>query len=125
MTRFRIGAGILAVLLAASLWVQAAMQRIQEPVADSLERAARSAMDGNWIAAGMHLEEAQTRWEKHRRMTAALSDHTPMEDIDSLLAQLTAYAGSDGETYAAICRELRCRVEAVADAHRLRWWNLL
>lgn len=124
MIRFRIGAFLLAALLAVSLWAQWMMGRNQAPVADALERAAQSAMEHNWIAAGMHLKEAQSRWQKHRHFTAAFSDHTPMEDIDSLLAQLTAYAGNDGETFAAICKELRCRVEAVADAHRLTWWNL-
>ena len=50
----------------------------------------------------------------------------PMEDIDSLFARLSAYAAQEETAeYAAACRELARRVEAVADAHRLTWWNLM
>ena len=49
-----------------------------------------------------------------------------MEDIDSLFARAAVYRQQrETAEYAAVCRELARRVEAMAQAHTLRWRNLL
>ena len=126
MTRGIIGVVLLLVLLAGGMFTQWTMDKIQSPITQELTQAAQAGERRLWNAATLHQQTAARAWRKGWRVTAALADHMPMEDIDSLFARLPAYA-AQGETaeYAAACRELARRVEAVADAHRLTWWNLM
>lgn len=126
MNRFRIGISLLAILLALGLFIQTATQRNSIPVASALHNAADSALSGRWKAAEHYSSLATDRWKSRWHATAALADHQPMEDIDGLLAQLPVYAAAeDAEEFAAACSDLARRVEAMADAHALHWWNLL
>lgn len=123
MTRFRIGAALLALLLAISLLAQWGMARIHLPIARTLEETAQYARAENWASAVRSLSGAEARWLHYRGISAALADHQPMEDIEALFAQLKCLTGEPD--FAPLCMELRCRVTAMADAHRLTWWNLL
>lgn len=126
MNRFRIGAVMLLVLLAAGLWAQSRTARMAAPVTQALERAQHSALDGDWETADAMASAAFQRWQDSWRQTAALADHQPMEDIDGLMAQLPVYAaGREPLEFAALCADLSRRVTAVADAHALHWWNIL
>lgn len=126
MNRFRIGISLLAILLALGLFIQTATQRNSIPVASALHNAADSALAGRWKAAEHYSSLATDRWKFHWHATAALADHQPMEDIDGLLAQLPVYAAAENtDEFAAACADLARRVEAMADAHSLHWWNLL
>lgn len=125
MTRFRIGLGLLAALLIVGIFTQFQLQRGQAPVAEALENAADFALAENWRNAKMEADKANTLWQKHWKLTAALADHQPLEDIDGLMAQLEVFAQQEEATdFAAACRDLARRVQAVADAHSLHWWNL-
>ena len=114
MTRGIIGCVILALLLAAGLGVQWAVEALP----------AQAAAREDWDTALLHQETAQRGWRKAWRLTAAFADHQPMEDVDSLFARLPAY-GEDAVEFSACCRELARRVRAVYEAHSLTWWNLL
>ena len=53
------------------------------------------------------------------------ADHTPMEEIDALFAQVEVYAAAREETdFAAGCAALSRKVEAMGLAHGASWWNL-
>lgn len=126
MTRFRIGLTLLMILLVLGITAQIVMGSLHDPVAEQLNRAAGLALLENWEEARGEAAEAASCWQKSWRLSAALADHQPMEDIDSLFAQLPARAAAeDPAEFAAACAELARRVEAMADAHRLNWWNLL
>lgn len=126
MTRFRIGLGILLVLLILGLGAQAMMDGIHRPIADTLNAAGEQALAGNWEAAEGFMTAALASWEQDWRLTAALADHAPMEEIDSLMSKLPVHAHArDAVSFAENCTDLARRVQAMADAHRLNWWNLL
>lgn len=126
MKRGWIGISILAVLLAGGLLVTWQMGRCHEAISEDLERAADRALAGDWKTAERLSERAEEDWEDGWNFSAAFADHEPMEDIDSLFAQLEIYRSSrDAISFAAICAQLSRQIEAMGDAHGLTWWNLL
>lgn len=126
MTRGVIGMVLLLVLLAGGMFTQWTMDKIEAPISQELTQAARAGARELWDTALLHQETAAKAWRKSWRLAAAFADHMPMEDIDSLFARLPIYAVQQESTeYAAACQELARRIEAVADAHRLTWWNLM
>ncbi len=126
MTRGVIGIILLLVLLAGGMFTQWTMDKIGAPITQELTSAAQAGTRELWDTALVHQEAAMKAWRKCWYLTAAFADHMPMEDIDSLFARLPVYAArQETSEYAAACRELARRIEAVAAAHRLTWWNLL
>ena len=117
MTRFRIGAGLLIVLLALSVFSQLGMGAIQKPIAAQVDRAQTLAAREDWPAAGAAVAEARQEWDNSRTFIAALADHQPLEDIECLFAMLASYARErDGTEFQAACAELSRRVLAVKEA---------
>ena len=126
MTRGIIGILLLFLLLAAGFFVQWTMEALQCPITGELTQAASAGARSDWDTARLHQETAQRGWRKYWRLTAAFADHQPMEDADCLFARLPVYAAqADSAEFSACCRELARRVQAIADAHSLTWWNLL
>lgn len=126
MKRTVFGVILLAALLAACLLIENRMTAIHGPTALLVEKAGQLALSEDWADAEITFEKARNRWEKSRRLTASLADHTPMEDADALFAQLKIFAEQRETThFAALCQELSGRVEAMADAHAAAWWNVL
>ena len=126
MTRGIFGIVLLLVLLAVGMFVQWTMATLQKPITLELTQAAQAGAREDWDVARLHQEAAQRSWRKCWRLTAAFADHQPMEDVDSLFARLPVYAAQqEPAEFAASCRELARRIQAVADAHSLTWWNLL
>jgi hypothetical protein len=124
--RFWYGLGVLAMLLVLGLWTAWGMEKLNQPVADALEQAAQAAVGGD-MAQGMALaERAQNHWCQNRGRMTAVADHGPLEEIDSLFAQVQIYADT-GKTadFAAYCTRLAKLVTAVGEAHGLNWQNLL
>ena len=117
MTRFRIGASLLAVLLALCVWSQLRMSAIQRPIAGTVSRAESYAAREEWTQASAALLTAQSAWEEHRTLLAALADHQPLEDIECLFARLKSYAQEqDKGEFRAACQELNRRILAVKEA---------
>ena len=124
--RFWYGLGILLIFLALGLWMAHGMEKMHAPVTDQLEQAAQVALSGNLDKGITLAEQAEVIWQKHRGLTAAMADHAPMEEIDSLFSQVRNYAkcGNVAE-FAAYCGRIAKLVEAVGEAHGLNWQNLL
>lgn len=117
MNRFRIGVGLLVVLLGLCIWSQLRMSAIQTPIAREIAQAEEYATRENWAQAMALVEKAQGEWEEHRTLVASLADHQPLEDIESLFAMLEAYAAEQEETeFRAVCRELSRRILAMKEA---------
>lgn len=126
MKRAVIGIFLLLFLPAAGLFAQWGMETLHDPIARELNLAAEAALRQDWGRAEAAGQAAQRGWKTSWRINAALADHTPMEDIDSLFARAAVYRQQrETAEYAAVCRELARRVEAMAQAHTLRWRNLL
>ncbi len=126
MARGYIGAAVLVVFLMLGFVVSGAMDNAHNPASNLLTQAADMTLAGNFDGAIPLAMEAKHRWETSWNGTAVVADHSPMDDVDALFAELEIYAQTGEEPhFAACCRELSQRLEAVADAHRLRWWNVL
>lgn len=125
MKRSWIGFGILLALLLLCLLTAWAMDHLQSPIARQLDQAAAFAQEGQWEQAKTLAESAQTRWKQVRGLTACVADHTPMEEIDSLLAGLSCYGEEELADFGAACAGLSQKVQAMADAHCLNWWSFL
>ena len=126
MKHFWLGVILLAVLLFAGIGVGAFMDAVHLPVSEALENAAQEALSGTLDEAASTARDAHSRWQSHWRSTAAAADHAPMDEIDSLFAQLDIYAHT-GQTaaFAACCAKLSALVHALSESHCLNWWNLL
>ena len=126
MRRVYFGAALLVILLGLGIFISFGMDRLQLPLTQKLEKAAEEALEGSFSQAVVLGQEAKTEWEQQWNITASLADHAPMDEIDGLFAQLMAYGKQSESThYAACCRELSSLIRAVAEAHKLSWWNLL
>ncbi len=125
MKRVWIGIGILLVLLGLGLWTQWELEDIHGPIAADMTLAAELAQLGSWEQAGQALTRAEAAWTAGRMFTAALADHQPLEDIESLMAQLTAYAAAgDRAEFASLCADIACRVEAIPAAQKLTFSSI-
>ncbi|MBR2937183.1 MAG: DUF4363 family protein [Oscillospiraceae bacterium] len=126
MARGWLGAGILVVFLAIGFMVSGVMDNAHAPSCDLLDQAADMTLAGDFDGAVPLAMEAKARWEKFWNGTAVVADHSPMDDVDALFAEMVTYAESEEEPhFAACCRELSRRVQAVSGAHRFSWWNVL
>ncbi len=126
MRRLIIGLSILALLLLAGAGTAIAMERIHEPIAQTLSQAAEAAQADDWTKAKTLAESAGARWEKYWLFTATVADHTPMDEIDSSFAELKIYlAEEEMPHFAATAKMLEALVEAMAGSHSPAWWNFL
>lgn len=123
MSRTLFGILLLVCLLIFGFIVSVVLQKLQTPVSAQLEAAAQQALSGNLEGGYITARTAHQHWLDRWRVTAAFSDHAPMDEIDGLFGQLYAYGNT--EDFAACCRRISLLVEAVWEAHELTWWNLL
>lgn len=115
-----LGAGLLAGFLALGLAVSFWMDRAHLPGSQLLQQAAEVTLEGD-LQTGIQLaKQAESLWQSSRAGTAAVADHSPMEEIDNLFRELWVYASTE-ETphFAATSAALSQKLQAMADAHRL------
>lgn len=126
MKRLILGLIVLAALLALGITVSAVFTLAHEPTAELLEDAKEAALDGDWDRAIVLFNKAQNRWKNAWRFTAAFADHSPMDEMDGLFAQLEVFARQKSrEQFPALCARLAELAEAMAESHRFCWWMLL
>ena len=126
MNRFRIGVGILVVILAAG-WISSwGLSKIQEPITRDLLSAAQYAQQERWDQAETLVQQARDRWSRYWRLGASMTDHEPMEEVDALFAELAVWQGRQKtEEFSVACVRLARVTQGIADGHRFSWWNLL
>ncbi len=126
MVRGWLGVGILIVFLVAGFVTAGVMDHAHIPTEKLLAQAAEKTLNGSFEEAVTLGLEAKNRWDKHWNGTATVADHSPMDDIDALFAEMEIYARTEEKPhFAAVCRELSQRIQAMAGAHRFSWWNIL
>ena len=126
MARGWLGAGILVLFLVLGVVTGVLMNNTHSPTEKLLEQAAEKTLSGEFENAVPLAMAAKSRWERQRKGTATVADHSPMDDVDSLFAEMEIYARTEEEPhFAACCAELARRVRAVTDAHAFSWWNVL
>ncbi len=126
MKRLWLGIAILAVLLGLSIGVQAAMDKLHSPIAQNLEKAAEYALDDNWEQANKHFAQARHTWQRYHGASACVADHSPMDELDMLFAEIGVFS-REQETvhFASTCRSAAQMATAMHQAHSFTWWNLL
>ena len=113
-------------LLSIAVLFTVAMNRIYEPIADNLLSAAQAASSENWSKAEELASAANDSWEQYRNFSAALADHSPMDDIDGLFAELETYLQHrEMPHFAATCLHLAKLTKSMGDNHAFSWWNFL
>ena len=123
MKRIFLGLALLLALLGIAAVITVRMDRVYEPITNALRQAAEA---DDWKKAAFLADQAKTRWEEQRRFTATVADHSPMDEIDGLFAELEIYLRQqEMPHFAATCRHLAMLTEAMGDNHALNLWNLL
>ena len=126
MRRTWIGAGLLAVLLAAGILTGAAARTELSPGAAALCQAEQAVLAGDWEGAQSLTGEAQGDWARIAGLAAALTSQDTMERIEDGFAQLaTSARAGDAAAYAAQCTALARELEALSKAHSCDWRNFL
>lgn len=126
MKRFWLGLGLLLALLAVGFLLSGRISRSHLPLAQKLTRAAEAARVSDLSLANSLLEEARQDWERNRNFAAAVTDHSPMEQIESFFAAAEYYSQTGDEAeLAAACGRLAALTQALAESQMLSWWNLL
>ena len=126
MKRCWFGLILLLVLLVLCAGSSRYMTRVHEPLAQTAGEAAEYALEGDWGNALSVTRKIRSQWEDRWGIIAAIADHEPMEQVNSLLAQLEVFAAS-GDTlgFASTCAALSAALDALADISSLTWWNFL
>lgn len=126
MKRGWLGLGILVFFLVLGLTVGSWMDRCHASTGQWLEEAAEKTLSGDWEAGTALAEDAKQKWQQQWRYTAIVADHTPMEEIDALFAEMEVYSRcQEMPHFVACCKELAQQITAVAQAHTFSWWNIL
>ena len=126
MKRLWIGVGLLVGIVLVSLWTTGRMNRIHTAISEDLLASAQAAQMGNWEDADASAKEATQSWQESWHFSAALADHTVLDEIDGMFAQSEIYRKNRSAVdYAATCARLAKRIEALQEGHQLSWWNLL
>ncbi len=126
MRRLIWGLCILGLLLGLCAGVAWAMERVHEPISSLLQQAAEAADREDWAAARRLTIAAQARWTQYWRFTAAVADHTPMDELDGLFGELETYLQHEEQPhFSATCRHLALLANAMADSHTPSWWNII
>ena len=120
------GAGLLALLLAVSLWLGNMLETTHHTPAKDLDKAAEAVLKEDWALAEALYQRAEKHWQKHRNLTAALARHDPIDQIDIGFAMLADYSrGKDSVSFAATCSQLAQQLRSLPQSHGFSWWNLL
>ena len=126
MRRIWLGIGILAAFLALGIWSSHSADKLHTPLAHNLEKAATTALSGDWETGISLAAQAKKQWDSQWNKSAVLADHTPMDEIDGLFARLDIFEKTQNkEAFAACCAQLAKLITAAAEAHSFTWWNIL
>lgn len=126
MKRFWIGIIVLSLLLASGCAVAFFIEHCHEPISRDLAQAAQAASDGQLEQAIRLAENAHTEWLHCRDFTAAFADHSVLEEIDAIFAEIRIYAAAGNFlSFSAACAHLAELAKAVSESHLPKWQNFL
>jgi len=126
MKRERIGFALLLGLLILGLLVTRYMDTAHQDMAEKLDSAQILALAEDWDGAGRLVRSARKEWEGVWRVTATLTDHAVLEQIDSLLAQLDLYQKQkEALAFASTCAQISSYLQDLGHANALTLWNIL
>lgn len=126
MKRLWLGAGLLVFFLILGILLSVWMTNTHDHISRQLSLACTLSQSGDLTQAGRLAQDASSQWEQYRNRVAALADHTPMEEIDSLFCELQVYLQMDEPVhFSATCARLDLLLHAMGEAHSINWWTVL
>lgn len=126
MRRPYLGIGILLALLLLGAVIWWGMEMIHNDIEDLLTQAQQAAQKEEWEKAEDAIQRAYHRWEQYHHFTASFADHTPMDELDGLFAELLVYLDQrESPHFEATCARLILLTQAMAESHGITWWNIL
>ena len=124
--RFILGLTILLLALVFAIGTGIVMKAIHSPGEAALTQAAELALSGDMERAVPLAQDAYTRWQKYRSITAAFADHNPMDDTERLFREMMVYAETDEVPhFAACCTQLSAMLKATYETHGFSLKNIL
>jgi hypothetical protein len=123
--RFYLGIGILVLLLVMGIFCGIWVNNTNEQVVQCLTQAEEAIRMGYRDHALSLAHQAEMLWQQAWHRIAVVADHTSMDEIDGLFAQMAYYAQTDASLFGAGCARVRELVSAVSDGHQFTWWNFL
>ena len=124
MLRSAVGFVLLLALLLGCLGVTRLMEDLHSPLSGTLQQAAELA-EADFAGAAALAREAREDWKKAEPLSACFADHNPMEEINQEFAQLEVFTREEDKmAFAAACGSLAEKLEAMSDAHGLKWRNI-
>ena len=124
--KFFLAMGLLILMLAGCLLVSGRIDSAISAVVQDVDTAIEQAGNGQLEQAAHSLHEARIQWQAQRSMFASVSNHTPMDDIDEVLAETESYGFSFcKDAFLAGCAKLKTLLDSISQDHRLTWWNFL
>lgn len=126
MKRFWIGISVLLILLVCGWVTTICISRSYAPISQDLELASQAVLSGNWQLATDYFQKAQAQWQRCRDFTAAFADHSVLEEMEGLFAEVEVYRQVQAQlSFSAACAQLSRMAVAVAESHLPKWQNLL
>lgn len=120
------GIGILLGLLAFGIATSVGMRSIHRDIGRHLQLAQTAAAEEQWQTASAEVQQATSAWQRFHTFTAAFADHTPMDEMDGLFAELEVFLQNrESPHFEAVCGRLVLQAQAMADSHGIQWWNIL
>ena len=85
-----------------------------------------AALAENWTLVAEKAAQCREKWEKYCHFWASVTDHAPIEQMNTLFSQLELYENRrKAVEFAACCRAIATQMEAIRESHSLAWWNIL
>lgn len=126
MKHLALGIGILAALLALSLWAMATLDRTAGQVTELLESAWEQASSGSYDQAAEDANRAQAIWEKSYGLAASMVDHERLDKISQGFTDLEAWDSlAQREEFSRQCLALADLVCSMAEAEQPYYYNIL
>lgn len=126
MKRLWIGIALLLIMLISGIFAAWGIPALHNRLSHTLQQACDTVQQEDWETANALVDQAKSQWERSRHLIASLVDHEPLEQMDTLFAELEIYAKCRlTADYAAVCAHLSHLSEAIGESQSLRWWNLL
>lgn len=126
MKHLALGAGILAALLALSLWAMGTLDRTAGQVTMLLDQAWEQASAGSYDQAAASTRKAQDIWEDSFGLAASMVDHERLDKISQGFTDLQAWdALEQREEFTRQCLALSEQVRSMAEAERPYYYNIL
>lgn len=126
MKRGWLAAGLLAGLVALSLWNVAALGALTEELGAILSQAERCAEEGDWQAAKEKTEAAKARWDEESFYLHITLDHEVTDDIAVAFGEVAEFIEcEEGGEYSAANARLMEGIRLMGELQKPKLENLL